>query len=247
MDSSTDDWRARYESLEQEFHEHRQVSEDVRHSANQSLREMRALVMEVNQRSEHEERLVNRISTLEAQVEDWKSRHAKTNAHLRTLRASSMGVFIEQPTAPQFASENSLMSSTGLIRDTSVTRFQMAIDELLQLSRGDHPDQVLPFMRKVVAGVRSMTADVNKAGAQSASDDSAMRRKKLEAQIAAASNNLISVAKNHTLSQGLAPVSLIDAATSHLTLAVIELIKYVKVRPTSEAALESHDDEDNFD
>ena len=43
-------------------------------------------------------------------------------------------------------------------------------------------------------------------------------------------------------SNGIAPVSLVDAAASHLTGAVVELIKVVKIRPTPAGELEVADD-----
>ena len=66
---------------------------------------------------------------------------------------------------------------------------------------------------------------------------------KLKSRVSATANNLITATKNHTSSGGLSPVSLLDAAASHLSTAVVELVKHVKVRPTPEDELEG-DDED---
>jgi len=41
---------------------------------------------------------------------------------------------------------------------------------------------------------------------------------------------------------GISPISILDAAASHLTAAVVELIRSVKVRPTSDGELEEEDD-----
>jgi len=45
-------------------------------------------------------------------------------------------------------------------------------------------------------------------------------------------NNLTTAAKNYVTAKGLSPVSLLDAAASHLTATVIEIIKIVLIRTT---------------
>ena len=217
--------------MEQEYHEHRQVTEEVRHEATQSLQEMRSLSRKVQQRTQSEELLTKQVAELGASVEDWKSRHAKARAQLRTLRASSMGLYIQQPTAAQFAQQAGFLDSKGLIRDVSITEFQIAVEELLQLSRSNEPAQVLPYMRNMVSSVRAITADIDLSGMK-LPEDVMRRRAKGKARVSAATNNLITTAKNHAVSNGLAPVSLMDAAASHLTAAVVDLVKEVKVRPT---------------
>lgn len=237
MSKENDDWRERYETLEQDFHEHRQVTEEVRHEATQSLQEMRNLSQKVQERSQNEETLTKQVAELESSVEDWRSRHAKAKAQLRNLQASSMALYIEQPTATQFAQQAGFLDARGLIRDVSVTQFQIAVEELLQLSRSSEPAQVLPYMRNMVSSVRAITADIDLSGLK-LPEDVMKRREKSKARVSAATNNLITTAKNHATSNGLAPVSLIDAAASHLTVAVVELIKDVKVRPTSVTELD---------
>lgn len=241
MNGGDDDWKDRYETLEQEFHEHRQVTEEVRHEAMQSLQQMRSLSQKVQHKNQHEETLTKQVSDLQASVEDWKERHARTRAQLRTMRASSMGLFIQQPTATQFAQQGGLLDAKGLIRDTSVTRFQIAIDDLMQISRGNDPTQVLPFMGTIVSSVRTVTADIDMTNFKGSSD-TIKRCEKLKARTSSTTNHLITTAKHYSVSNGLAPVSLLDAAASHLTTAIIELIKTVKIRPTPEGELENGQD-----
>lgn len=52
----------------------------------------------------------------------------------------------------------------------------------------------------------------------------------LKVSISDALSNLMNACRNHASSQGLAPVSLIDAAATHVALAVVELIKLLKLR-----------------
>lgn len=202
---------------------------------------MKSLAQRVAQRSQNEEQLAKQVSNLETSVEEWKTRHAKARAHLRTLRASSGGFYIQQPNAPQFIKANGFVDPKGLVRDTSVTQFQLAVDELLQLARAEDPTPVLPYMRHMVTCVRGVTGDVSEAVAsgnpRGMSKGDVEKRKKAEQRVAAATNNLISTAKNHATSSGLAPVALVDAASGHLVGAVVELVKMVKVRPTAEGEL----------
>jgi len=53
---------------------------------------------------------------------------------------------------------------------------------------------------------------------------------------------LITASKNFVSANGLSPVSLLDAAASHLTAAVVELVRTVKIRPTPAGELEDDDD-----
>jgi hypothetical protein len=54
---------------------------------------------------------------------------------------------------------------------------------------------------------------------------------------------MITAAKNFVRSNGLSPVSLLDAAASHLSTAVIELVRLVKIRPTPEDELNENEEE----
>ena len=268
-DREADDWREKYENLEQDFnefrqskdgleqelHEHRQhrdaleqeyfeyrqSTDDVRHQTAESMQELRALTEHVSGRREGEEALAKKNAELREELENLKSRHAKTRAHLRSLRASSTGLFIQQPTAAQFIREGSVLDSQGAIHDVSVTRFQLSVDELLQLAREGAPSDVLGHMRQLVACVRGITNDVSKANPRG-SEDFMKRRKKLEARVASTTNNLITVCKNHAVANGLAPVALVDAAASHLTAGVVDYIKIMKVKPSYEGELEDRDD-----
>jgi hypothetical protein len=109
-------------------------------------------------------------------------------------------------------------------------------------------------MRHVVKCVRAITGDIDSTSlSQIQSPTSSVsgdifaspekQQAKLKSRVSATANNLITATKNHTSSGGLSPVSLLDAAASHLSTAVVELVKHVKVRPTPEDELEG-DDED---
>jgi hypothetical protein len=109
-------------------------------------------------------------------------------------------------------------------------------------------------MRHVVKCVRAITGDIDHTSlSQLQSPTSSVngdimnpekQQAKLKSRVSATANNLITASKNHASSGGLSPVSLLDAAASHLSTAVVELVKHVKVRPTPEHELE-HDEEDD--
>ena len=241
------EWKTRCESLERgnqalktELREQQQVTNEVRQEASAFLKEMKAISDRSSQSWEREEQLVHQVHRLEEEVKDWKSRYARTKTQLRTLRASSMGVSIEQPDAGHYAKDGSLTSPDGLVKDVHVTKFQIAIDELLRTARVNEPASVLDYMKAVVISVRHVTQDMGEV--TSSEDGSMQRRQALKTRVSATANNLITASKNFAASNGLSPVSLLDAAASHLTSAVVELIRLVKIRPTPADELAEDDD-----
>lgn len=55
----------------------------------------------------------------------------------------------------------------------------------------------------------------------------------LKSKTHATLSNLMTASKNHAMSFGVSPVSLLDAAASHLSATVVDLIRLLKVRRTS--------------
>ncbi|KAL8868673.1 MAG: hypothetical protein Q9198_008098, partial [Flavoplaca austrocitrina] len=68
---------------------------------------------------------------------------------------------------------------------------------------------------------------------------------KLKSKVSATANNLITACKNFAASNGLLPISLVDAAASHLSTAMVDLIRVVKVRPSPAGELEDEEEENN--
>jgi hypothetical protein len=64
----------------------------------------------------------------------------------------------------------------------------------------------------------------------------------LKGKVSATANNVITASKNYATAGGLSPVSLLDAAASHLTAAVVDLVRTVKIKPTPPGELEDNDD-----
>ncbi|KAK2625580.1 hypothetical protein QTJ16_004892 [Diplocarpon rosae] len=227
------------EELRAELRDQQVVTDEVRREAQEFLREMRVLSERTESSYEREEQLSSTVSKLEEEVKDWRNRYARTKTQLRTLRASSIGLTIQQDAA-RYAKENGFTEANGMVKDVNVTKFQISIDELLQTARTDDPARVIEFMKSVIVNVRRITRDIDEA--PSSGEDSVQQQVKLKARVSATANNLITASKNFAAAKGLSPVSLLDAAASHLTSAVVELVRTVKIRPTPAGELEDDDD-----
>lgn len=244
-DSSESEWKTRYEGLnkahlelQNEMKQQQVTAREVKQEATGFLNEMKMLSERSTKTYEREELLVRQNYRLEEQVDEWKSRYARAKAQLRALRTSSAP--FQQVNVGQFAKAGDLIQQDGLVQDIHVTRFQVAIDELLQNARTSSAESVLPSVRQVVIAVRQITQDIGEAS----NDPTGQQISKLKGKVSATANNLITASKNFAASNGLSPVSLLDAATSHLTTAAVELIRLVKIHPSPASELEM-EEEDN--
>lgn len=251
------DWQRRCEELQQDLKEQQQVTEEVRRDAAVFLQEMRELSSKSDAAVEKEERMAGQLAALEAELKDWKSRYAVQKTQLRNLKASSIGLSsLALSDMIPYTRDPALSSPDGLVKDVHVTKFQLSIDELLQTARRSNSEQTLEHMRNVVKCVRAITGDIDSTSlSQMQSPNSSIsgsipispekQQAKLKSRVSATANNLITATKNHTSSGGLLPVSLLDAAASHLSTAIVELVKFVKVRPTTSAELEQEEEEED--
>ncbi|KAL1636287.1 component of the polarisome [Neofusicoccum ribis] len=232
--SDDNDWKQRYQQLEREMEEQQHVTDEVRREASQFLQEMRALSERSNASLEKEEKLMAEITRLESEVKEWKSRYARSKTQVRHLRASSSGLASFAEDASVYARDGNFVQPDGLVKDVHLTKFQLCIDQLLQTARKSNSEAVLDCMKEIVSCVRTITADVDAAGSPTSDDgeDSIKKLHKLKSRVSATANNLITASKNHAAGQGLSPVSLLDAAASHLTTSIVELVKVVRIRPT---------------
>lgn len=237
--SADPELRRENEELRMSLKEQQQITEEVRREAQEFLREMKMLSQQTGSKWERQAEMEKTIEQLEQEVRDWRNRYARTKTQLRNMRASSLGLSIEQD-AGKYVREKGFTEENGLVKDVHVTKFQISIDELLQKARRDDPEKVLDAMKTVVVAVRRITKDI---------DDSAMRdpelqqqQAKLKSRVSNTANSLITASKNFAASAGLSPVSLIDAAAGNLVSAVVELLRTVKIRATPAGELEDDDD-----
>lgn len=246
-DSSENEWKTRYEGLNKahqdlrgELRQQQITTRAVKQEAAGFLSEMKVLSERSYQTYEREETLVRQVHRLEEQMDEWKARYARAKAQLRTLRTSSIP--LQQADIKQLAKAGDLIQEHGLVEDIHVTRFQIAIDELLGTARTSNPESVLPQVKQVVIAIRLITQDIGEPG----QDEVGQQAMKLKNKVSATANNLITASKNFATSRGLSPVSLLDAATSHLTTAVVELIRVTKIRPSPAGELDAEEEENSI-
>ncbi|KAK0630119.1 hypothetical protein B0T17DRAFT_210799 [Bombardia bombarda] len=219
--------------------EQQQVTEEVRREAQEFMREMRMLSQQSGATWERQVELEKTIESLEKEVRDWRNRYARTKTQLRNMRASSLGLTIDQD-AGKYVREKGFTQENGLVKDVHVTKFQIAIDELLQRARVNNPEQVIDSMKAVVVSVRRITKDIDESAPKS--DEVMQQQARLKSRVSSTANNLITASRNFASAAGISPVSLLDAAASHLVAAVVELLRTVKIRSTPAGELDDDDD-----
>ena len=246
-DGAPEDWQRRCESLEKQLMDQQATTDEVRREASQFLQEMRILSEQSTEALEKEERLLDQVSQLGREVREWKSRYAKAKTRERSLRASTLGLPSANGASPQYSQ---FMSPDGLVKDFHVTNYQLAIDELLQLVRKqDASNAINNCMKQVVMGVRRISNDVDTVATPDGTLNSTMMgdlkdQARAKMRLSQTCNNLITAVKNHASADGLSPVSLVDAASSNLTAAVIDMLRLVKIRPTPLEELERLEQEE---
>lgn len=227
------------EELRHSLQRQQRVTEEVRSEAQEFLREMRTLSDQSHARYEKQVELERNVESLEQEVKEWRNRYARTKTQLRSLRSSSLGLS-EDSEGARLIREKGFGDDNGLIKDVHVTKYQIAIDELLQCARKDSPEKAIDAMKAVVVSVRRITRDADNLPRHD--DQQAQQQGKLRARVSATANNLITATKNFASGAGISPVSLVDAAASHLTVAIVELLRVCKIRPTPAGELEDDDD-----
>ncbi|KAJ2990845.1 hypothetical protein NUW58_g2755 [Xylaria curta] len=228
--------------LRMALQEQQQVTEGARREARQFLEEMRTLSQQHMPSWEKQTELERTVEQLEKEVRDWRNRYARAKTELRTMRASSIGLTIET-NAAKYIQEKGFGDVNGLVKDVHVTKFQISIDELLRRARTDEPQRVIDGMKSVIVNVRRITKDIE--DSQSGDEELMRQQQKLKNRVSATANNLITASKNFASAAGLSPVSLLDAAASHLVAALVELLRTVKIRATPATELGDDDDDDD--
>ena len=221
------------------------------------LKEMRDLSRQNDEAIEQEERLASQVSKLEKEINDWRQRYAKVKAQNKSLRASTMGLGLQTSfDSGSLLRKEALISDNGLVKDIDVTRFQLAVDELLKVARNTSTDAMLDSVKNVVICVQSITTVVGTDGYPTPSPSPAspngdkqppMNVGKLKARVTGTANSLITATKQHASASGLSPVALLDAAASNLTASIVELVKAVGIRPTPKSDLEDAEPAYHYD
>ncbi|KAK0567665.1 component of the polarisome [Tilletia horrida] len=149
------------------------------------------------------------------------------------LKRSESSVSRSMGTGPSWTS---MLSDRGAIADVHMRAFQASIDELLASARSRVAGNVLMSMKTVVLAATLITDDVAKhenGGGSSLSSEDREGLQMLKTKSSAALSNLMTACRNYASSQGLSPVSLLDAAASHVSASVIDIVKLVRLRKAS--------------
>lgn len=217
---------------------------------------MEGLIVEVSDLSRRNDELMTSkdsdlvvIRDLDAQLKEYKRKYEQAKTELRSVkgiftftRRSSIPHFTFKSTAtsalflqkPKF-DDQLPVTADGAILDVHLTAFLTAIDSLLSAGRSNAPTRVLTPMKSVVNAVTTILEDV-RSHTRRHSDPEGLRA--LEERVEATLSNLVTATKTHATSSGLSPVSLLDAAASHVSAAITELGRVVLLRRASKAEQE---------
>ncbi|KAJ7128977.1 hypothetical protein C8R43DRAFT_1026667 [Mycena crocata] len=180
------------------------------------------------------------IRDLDNQLKDYKRKYEQAKTELRSVKATSQ-LFLQAPKMDR--PEDQLpVSGDGGVLDIHVTAFLSGIDSLLTAGRSNAPTRVLTPMKAVVNAVSAIVDDVRAFEARPARERSdvdvdalAALRERAEATL----SNLVTAGKTHATSAGMSPVSLLDAAASHVAATVTEIGRTVCIRKASRAEQEA--------
>lgn len=218
--------------------------------------DMSGLISELSQRNDE---LLNAkdadaasIRELDFQVKDYKRKYEQAKTELRSMKGLSQCPRLNYVSPPKPATSQLFLpipkldkledqlpaSADGAILDIHVTAFLSAIDGLLTAGRSNAPTQVLTSMKSVVNAVTVILDDVRTFESRPKRDRSDIGpdvTRSLRERAEATLSNLAAASKTHATSLGLSPVSLLDAAASHLSATVTEICKTVSIRKATAA------------
>lgn len=176
------------------------------------------------------------IRELDNQLREYKRKYEQAKTELRTVKATSQ-LFLQPPKFD----DQLPYSSDGGILDIHITAFQSSIDSLLTLGRSNAPTRVLQPMKTVVNAVTAIVDDVRAYERKTQRDHTDVDVESLQAlreRAEATLSNLAVASKTHATSSGMSPVSLLDAAASHVSVTITEMGKAVQIRRATKAEQE---------
>lgn len=194
------------------------------------------------------------IHDLDAQCKDYKRKYELAKTELRGLKGScSLGpikvvgllkAYIHVATSQLFlqppkTDDNLPMSPDGAILDIHVTAFVSAVDSLLTAGRSNSPTRVLAPMKAVVNAVTAIADDLRQFERRPRSDEVDLGvLRSLRDRAEATLSNLVVATKSHATGAGISPVSLLDAAASHVSSTITEIAKVTFIRRATPAEQE---------
>ncbi|KAL4071264.1 hypothetical protein V8B97DRAFT_1962186 [Scleroderma yunnanense] len=174
------------------------------------------------------------IRDLDSQLKEYKRRYEQAKTELRSVKATSQ-LFTQTPRMD----DQLPMAQDGGLVDIHVTAFISSIDGLLAAGRSNAPTRVLVPMKAVVTSTSAIIEDVRTYESRPTRTDVDIDTlHSLRERVEATLSNLVAVSKTHATSLGMSPVSLLDAAASHVSVTVTEIAKMVSIRKATRAEQE---------
>ncbi|EPQ26795.1 uncharacterized protein PFL1_05773 [Pseudozyma flocculosa PF-1] len=235
------DAQAEFEALQKDFAEQSIVVQELKEEVTSLLDELRQLSERHDDIHAERESDAAVIKDLHAQVASYKRMYETAKTELRTHKATSQ-LYVQ----PAKADDVMPVSDRGAIADVNLTAFQSSIDELLAAARSKTPSNVLLSMKTVVLATTLVTDDVSKyeqvaSNLSELSPDELDQLQALKAKCSGTLNNLMTACRNHASSHGMSPVSLLDAAASHVSTTIVDLVKLLKVRKASKVEADEYE------
>ena len=178
-----------------------------------------------------EERTRDYIHSLESQLRDMRDKLGIVKSEVYRFKRSS-GL---QPPLPDNSINNQAtinVNEYGGIRFENLTGLQNAIDDLIVTGRSSSPSFVLNVMKPIVGYVTAIQTDVenwlNSNNDQNREENG--RLNVLKERMIATLDNLMTATRNHAMGGGLSPISLLDAAASHVAVSAIEIAKLIGLK-----------------
>lgn len=166
------------------------------------------------------------IRDLDSQLKEYKRRYEQAKTELRSVKATSQ-LFTQ---TPRMDDQLPVAQDGGLL-DIHVTAFISSIDSLLAAARSNAPTRVLTPMKAVVTSTSAIIDDVRAYESRPMREDIDVNSlRSLRERVEVTLSNLVAVSKTHATSSGMSPVSLLDAAASHVSVTVTEIARMIFIR-----------------
>lgn len=190
------------------------------------------------------------IRDLDTQLKEYKRKYEQAKTELRSVKGMSVDILLRYNIERTIAATSQLflqppkvddqlpVSPDGGLLDIHVTAFVSAIDGLLTAGRSNAPTRVLTPMKNVINAVTAVIEDVRAFERRPRRDRAEVDLEALHAlreRAEATLSNLVTAAKTHATSSGMSPVSLLDAAASHVSATVTEIGRTVCIRKATKA------------
>ncbi|ELU42144.1 cell polarity protein [Rhizoctonia solani AG-1 IA] len=205
-----------------------EVTEQLRREMQALLDDLRAMAASREDLAAERNADSQTIRELSSQVQEYKRKYEAAKTELRGLKATSQ-LYVQQPV--DLNKQDQLpVSERGAIVDVHITQFQSAIDTMLMAGRSNTPSTTLTAMKAVVTSVSAIADDVESYVRHQRVPSEHENATQLVERLHATLGNLVAAARTHAMSFGTSPVSLLDAAASHVSTTVTALVREVLVR-----------------